>query len=42
MKKYEELIEIRDDLKLRLGLLSKNPLVVLETVQKPFKLIDTR
>lgn len=42
VRKYEELVEIRDDLKMRLGLLSKNPLIVLETVQKPFKMIDTR
>jgi hypothetical protein len=42
VRKYEELLEIRDDLKMRLGLLSKNPLIVLENAQKPFKMVDTR
>lgn len=41
-EKYEELLEIRDDLKMRLGMLSKNPLIVLETLERPFKIVDTR
>ena len=42
MDKYEELLQIRDYLKFRLGLVSKNPYALLETLEKPLKLLDTR
>jgi hypothetical protein len=40
--RYEELKQIRSHLDFRLGLLSKNPHILLETLEKPMRLLDTR
>lgn len=39
--KYEEYLSIRDYLKVRVGLLSRNPGTFLKTVEQPLKLLNT-
>lgn len=42
VEKYDELLKIREYIILRLSLLSKNPYELMETLEKPIKLLDTR
>ena len=42
VEKYDELLKIREYVILRLSLLSKNPYELMETLEKPIKLLDTR
>lgn len=42
LAKYEELLELREHFQMRLDLLSKNPFIVMDTLDKPLKMLDTR
>lgn len=42
VQKYEELLQIKEYIKFKLGLVSKNPHILIETLEKPLMLLDTR
>ncbi len=42
LEKYEELLELRNYLQMRLDLLSKNPSIIMDSLELPLKLLDTR
>jgi hypothetical protein len=42
LEKYEELLELRNYLQMRLDLLSKNPFIIMDRLKGPLKLLDTR
>ena len=42
VEKYEELLELKNHFQMRLDLLSKNPFIIMDRLEAPLKILDTR
>jgi len=42
LQKYEELLELKNYFEMKLDLYSKSPFVIMDRLEAPIKLLDTR
>lgn len=42
LQKYEELLELRNYFQMKLDLYSKSPFVIMDRLEAPIRLLDTR